>query len=88
MCRILGKLCTLGLKREYYWHLAYSATTRTGAFGRRLFNITRFFENKDSQVFCKRANNIHKFEGCFLRGQVSSNASKVFNGCIVEPSEF
>ena len=41
MCRILGKLCTLGLRREYYWHLAYSATTRTGAFG-RLSKITRF----------------------------------------------
>ena len=32
---------------------------------------------------------IHEFEGCFLRGQVSSNGFKVFdpvfNSCIVEP---
>ena len=43
--------------------------------------------NRDnSQVFfCKRTNNIyiHKFEGFFLRSQVSSNDLKVFNGCIV-----
>ena len=33
----------------------------------------------------KRTNNIHKFEGCFLRGQVSSNGFNVFNGRKVEP---
>ena len=32
--------------------------------------------------------NIHQFEGCFLRGQVSSNAFKNFNGCIVEYLNF
>ena len=31
----------------------------------------RFLKTKDSQLFCKRANNIHKFEGRFLGGQVS-----------------
>ena len=51
MCRILGKLCTLGLKREYYWHLAYSATTPTEAFGRRLSKITRFLKTKILKFF-------------------------------------
>ena len=32
--------------------------------------------------------NIHQFEGCFLRGQVSSNGFKVFNGCIVKYLNF
>ena len=35
--------------------------------------------------FGKRNNKIHELEGCFLRGQVSSNGFKVFNGWIVEP---
>ena len=48
-----------------------------------------FSENKRfSSFFCKQADNIHKFEGCFLRGQVSSNGFKVFNGCIVECLNF
>ena len=47
---------------------------------------TVFWKQKDSQFFfCKRTNNIHEFEGCFLRCQVSSNGLKVFNGCIVQP---
>ena len=33
-------------------------------------------------------NNIHQFEGCFLIGQVSSNAFKNFNGCIVKYLNF
>ena len=61
----------------------YSATTRTGALGRTLSQ--RFLKTKDSKAFCKRTNNIHEFEGCFLRGQVSSNGFKVLNGCMVEP---
>ena len=40
------------------------------------------------KFFCKQTNKIHKFEGCFLRGQVSSNGYKVFNGCIVEYLNF
>ena len=44
------------------------------------YPITTFFENK---VSCKRTNNTHKFEGFFLRGQVSSEGDKVINGCIV-----
>jgi len=45
------------------------------------YQITTVSENKImSSCFL-----IHKFEGCFLRGQVSSNGFKVFNGCIVEP---
>ena len=50
MCRILGKLCNLGLKGEYYWHLAYSANTRTGTF-RRLSKITGFLKTKILKFF-------------------------------------
>ena len=32
---------------------------------------------KDSQVFFERTNHIHEFEGCFLKGQISSNCSKL-----------
>ena len=39
------------------------------------YPITTVFENKRFSTF---------FEGCFLRGQVSSNGFKVFNGCIDE----
>ena len=48
---------------------------------------TTVLQSKDSQVFffCKRTNNIHKFEVCFLRGEVTSNGFKIFNDCIVEP---
>ena len=35
--------------------------------------------------FCKWTISIHKFEGCFLRGQEGSNRFIIFNGCIVEP---
>ena len=43
-----------------------------------------FLKTKDSQVFCKWTKNInYKFDGCFPRGQVSSNSFKVFNRCIV-----
>ena len=50
------------------------------------YPITTFFKKQDIVKFvCKRTNNIHEFEGCFLRGQISSNGLKVFNGCIVEP---
>ena len=42
-------------------------------------------KQKILNFFYKRTNNIHKFEGYFLRGQLSSNGFKVFNGCIVEP---
>ena len=46
-----------------------------------------FLKTKDSQVFffSQQTNNIHEFEGCFLKAQVSSNGFKVFNSCIVEP---
>ena len=53
---------------------SFSANTRTGAFGKRLSNHNGFLKTKDS----------HKFEGCFLRGQVSSYGFKVFNSFIVE----
>ena len=46
--------------------------------------ITTFSEKKDSQLFCKRTNNNHKFKDCFLRGQVSLNGFQILNGCIVE----
>ena len=53
--------------------------------------ITSFFKTKDAQTSFfyqkkkKRTNNVHEFEGRFLRGQVSLNTFKVFNGCIAEP---
>ena len=66
--------------------MAYGATTRTGALGRRLSNHNGFWKKKGVlSFFGKRNNNIHELEGCFLRGQVSSNGFKVFNGWIVEP---
>jgi len=40
------------------------------------YPITTVFENKRFSTF---------FESCFLRGQVSSNGFKVFNGYIDEP---
>ena len=51
---------------------------------RRLYNHNVFWK-QDSQVLFAYGpyNNIHQFEGCFLRGQVSSNGFKHFNGCIV-----
>ena len=39
-------------------------------------------KTKDSKDFCKWTNNIHKFKGCFLRGEESSNGFLVFNGCL------
>ena len=47
--------------------------------------ITTFSENKILEFFFAYGpcNNIHQFEGCFLRGQVSSNGFKNLNGCIV-----
>ena len=52
------------------------------------YPITKVFEKKKKifKFFCKlRTNNIHEFEGCFLRGQLSSNGYTVFNSCMVEP---
>ena len=63
--------------------LRYSADTQTGTLKGRL-PITTFSEKKDSQLFCKRTNNNHKFKDCFLRGQVSLNGFQILNGCIVE----
>ena len=49
------------------------------------YPIKTVFENKRfSSIFCKRTNNIHELEGCFLRGQLISNGFKVSNDCIVE----
>ena len=43
------------------------------------YPITPFEGKRFSlKVFGRRNNNIHKFESCFLRGQVSSNSFKVF----------
>ena len=68
------------------WLFTYSATT--GELRRRLSNHNGFLKPKDSQVFCKWINNIHEFEGCFLRGRVGSNGFKVFNSCIKLILEF
>ena len=49
------------------------------------YPIKTVFESKRfSSIFCKRTNNIHELEGCFLTGQLISNGFKVFNDCIVE----
>ena len=52
--------------------------------GRTLYNHNVFWK-QDSQVLfaCRPCNNIHQFEGCFLRDQVRSNGFKHFNACIV-----
>ena len=50
--------------------------------------IVLLHHKRFSSFFCKRTNNIHKFEGCFLRGQVSSKGFIVSNGSIVEYLNF
>ena len=40
------------------------------------YPITTVFENKRFSTF---------WGGCFLRGQVSLNGFKIFNGCIIGP---
>ena len=49
--------------------------------------VTKFSFSKQKifKFFCKWTNVIHKFEVCFLSGQVSLNSFEVFNSCIVEP---
>lgn len=46
------------------------------------YPVITVFEKKGGFKFFfgKRNNNIHELEGYFLRGQVSSNSFKVFNG--------
>ena len=46
------------------------------------YPIATFFENRrlSNFFFRKRSNNMHKFEGCSLRGQVSSNGFNIFTG--------
>ena len=62
--------------------LPYRESTRTGVFGRRLCSQNVFLKQK---ILKQRTNKIHTFQGCFRRGQVSSNGFKVLNGCIVHP---
>ena len=45
---------------------------------RKIVRSQRFLKTKGSQFFCQQTNSIHKFNGCFLRGQVSTNGFKVF----------
>ena len=59
-------------------------TPNSGHLEDNIVQSQHFLKTKDSQVFCKWTNNIHKFEGCFLTGQVSSSGFKVFNSCIVK----
>ena len=62
---------------EEWYKLIVQYSHSTGTLERRLYH----YITKDSQVFfCKRTNNILEFEGCFLRGQVSSKGFIVFNG--------
>ena len=66
----------------------YSTTTQTRTLWWRLPNHKDFWKQIILKVSGKRTNNIHRFEGCFLRGQVSSKGFKVFNECIVEYLNF
>ena len=53
--------------------------------------VTTFSENKILKFFFFAygpCNNIHQFEGCFLRGQVNLNGFKNSNSCIVEYLNF
>ena len=56
--------------------LYYSADTQTWTLEKRLSNHNIFWKQKNPKLFCKWTNNIHKFEGRFLKGQVSSNGLK------------
>ena len=58
--------------------LFYSATARTGREHlEEDYPITTFYEHRRFwSFFCQWTNGIHKFEGCFLRGQVCSNDFK------------
>lgn len=69
-------------------------TPLTGALGRRITNHNIFGKRKILNFFllffiliffCKWTISVHKFEGCFQRGQEGSNRFIIFNGCIVEP---
>ena len=51
---------------------------------KKIVQLQRFVTTRFSFFFAYGPyNNIHKFKGCFLRGQVSLNGFKVFNGCIL-----
>ena len=65
--------------RTFSYCSTYSATTQsqTGTLGRRLLSHNDFWKQKILKVLGKRTNNVHRFEDCFLRGQVSSNGFKV-----------
>lgn len=57
------------LSRFFLW--LDSATTRTGALGKRLHGIQsqQLLKTKDSQVFLQTGtNNFDEFEDCYLRG--------------------
>ena len=74
----------LGLKAWVLLAFSLQCDYSNRGIWKKIIQDHTLYENKDSQVLCKRANNIDEFEGCFVRGQVSSNAFKVFNGCRVE----
>ena len=46
---------------------------------------TTFCDIKKLILLSKGTNKFQKFEGCFLRGQVSLNGFKIFNGLTAEP---
>ena len=78
--RVIKKRLKKKGKNGFHVHFTYSAITRIWALGRRLSNHNVFWKQMILKFFCKRTNNVHEFEGCFPRGQVSSNGFKVFNG--------
>ena len=64
---------------DEWWSEVWVKSCRLTVRKNKRFSSFFFF------FFCKRTSNIHKFEGCFLRGEVTSKGFKVFSDCIVEP---
>ena len=78
----LEKVAESKMKRQKCCPLKYAYET----LGRN-YPVTTFFENRrfSSVFFCKRNNDIHYSERCFLKGQLDFNGLKVLNSYSVEP---
>ena len=48
-----------------------------GTWKKTVQSLQRFLKTKDSQDFRQADQYVHRFEGCFLRGQVRSNGFKI-----------
>ena len=78
---ILFKESITTIWQELYWKISVTVRLLEPGHLEEDYPITMFFANKRFS----RTNDIHKFDGCFLRSQVSSNGFKFFISCIVEP---